>query len=147
MNSALLELYFDGKCGFCATEMRRLSEWDTERRLSFVDIAQPGFDCAPLGVDMAALNRALHGRASDGRMLVGIDCMLAAYTLVGRGGLVWPLRVPGLRRVLAAMYRAFARNRYAFSRWLGYRAPPACGGGTCHVGNPFLTDERPHDSH
>nr|WP_306308037.1 DUF393 domain-containing protein [Ralstonia sp. SET104] len=143
----MLELYFDGRCAFCATEMRRLSEWDTEGRLAFVDIARPGFDCAPLGVDMAALNRELHGRTSAGCMLVGVNCMIAAYTLVGRDWLVWPLRVPGLRRALAAMYRAFARNRYALSRWLGYRAPPVCDSSTCRVGNPFLTGEHPRDPH
>ena len=145
MTSALLELYFDGQCAFCATEMRRLSEWDTNGRLAFVDIAQPGFDCEPLGVDMTALNLQLHGRTSAGHMLVGIDCMVAAYTLAGRGWLVLPLRVPGLRLLLSAMYRGFACHRYTFSRWLGYQSSPDCTDGICHIGNPFLSDSRPLD--
>lgn len=141
MNSRALVLYFDGKCAFCAAEMHRLSKWDTHRRLAFVDIAESGFDPSPLGVDLAALNRELHSRTADGRVLTGIDSMLAAYTLAGRGWLLWPLRVPGLRSVLAKLYRAFARNRYTLSHWLGYRPATACDGNACSIGNPFLKAE------
>jgi predicted DCC family thiol-disulfide oxidoreductase YuxK len=141
MNSPALVLYFDGKCAFCTAEMHRLGKWDTQRRLAFVDIAASGFDPAPLGVDLAALNRELHSQTSDGRVLSGIDSMLAAYTLAGRGWLVWPLRVPGLRGVLARLYRAFARNRYTLSHWLGYRPAPACDSNACSIGNPFLKTE------
>jgi hypothetical protein len=37
---------------------------------------------------MAALNRESHARTADGGLLVGIDSLLAAYTLVGRAWLV-----------------------------------------------------------
>ena len=139
-----LTLYFDGRCPFCAKEMRRLQHWNQAGRLAFVDIAQPGFDPSPLGVDLAALNRELHSTTGDGRLLVGIDSMLAAYTLVGRGWLVWPLRVRMLRPVLAACYRWFARHRYLISERLGYRLPSEtraggeCHGGVCDAGGPFL---------
>lgn len=131
MSARHLELFYDGHCPFCAAEMRRLGEWDRDGRLAFVDIAQPDFDCTPLGVDMAALDREVHGRTADGRLLVGIDCIFAAYSLVGFRWLVWPLRVPFLRPGLAVLYRGFARNRYRFSRWLGYRDMPACDDGVC----------------
>lgn len=133
-----LTLYFDGRCPFCATEMRRLKQWNRAGHLAFVDIAQPDFDPSPLGVDMVALNRELHSTTRDGMLLVGIDSMLAAYTLVGRGWLVWPLRVRFLRPVLACFYRWFARHRYQISDRLGYRSPSECHDGTCSIGNPFL---------
>ncbi|MBN3788436.1 DUF393 domain-containing protein [Burkholderia sp. Ac-20353] len=136
MNQAALVLYFDGKCPLCVAQMQRLGKWNTRHRLAFVDIAEPGFDPASLGVDMAALNRELHGRLRDGRVLTGIDSVLAAYTLVGRGWLVWPLRVPGLRDASAALYRTFARNRYALSRLPGFRFEPACDGNACGIGRP-----------
>jgi predicted DCC family thiol-disulfide oxidoreductase YuxK len=136
--SAALTLYFDGACPFCVKSMRQLRGWDRAGRLAFVDIAAPGFDPAPLGVDMAALNREVHGRTRDGEVLVGIDTMLAAYTLAGRGWLVWPLRVRLLRPALAGSYRWFARHRYAISRRLGIRLPDACSDGVCGIGNPFL---------
>lgn len=133
-----LTLYFDGYCPFCATEMQRLRHWDVTGRLGFIDISAPDFDPAPLGVDMAALDRELHGMTTAGSLLVGIDCMLAAYTLVGRGWLVLPLRVPLLRLLLACLYLWFARNRYRFSRWMGYRPVKRCGNGACQPINPFF---------
>jgi len=136
--SAALTLYYDGLCPFCVASMRRLRGWDRAGRLAFVDIAAPGFDPAPLGVGLAALRRELHALRADGVLLVGIDSMLAAYTLAGRARRVWLLRIRPLRPGLAALYRWFARHRYRMSRLLGYRLPPACDGDTCAIGNPFL---------
>ena len=133
MTASLLTLYFDGRCAFCTTEMQRLAGWNSAGRLAFVDNAEPGFDPAPLGVDLPALNRELHGLTDDGRVLVGVDCLLAAYTLAGHGWLVWPLRVRLLRRWLSPLYRLFARHRYRMSRWLGYRLPARCQDGMCRM--------------
>lgn len=137
MSGPDLTLYFDGKCPFCCAGMARLAGWDRSRRLAFVDIAAPGFDPSRLGVDMAALNRELHGQAPDGRILVGVDCMLRAYTLAGQAWRVLPLRVPGLRTACSWSYRLFARHRYLMSRVLGYRAP-TCTEGVCERPNPFF---------
>jgi predicted DCC family thiol-disulfide oxidoreductase YuxK len=139
MNDTALTLYYDGKCPFCLAEMTRLARWDRARDgvLAFTDIAQPGFDPSHLGAGMADLNAQLYALGRDGRVLVGVDSMLAAYTLAGRGYLVWPLRVPLLRGLLSFLYRAFARHRYTMSRVLGYKS--ACTGDVCTPGNPFLT--------
>lgn len=139
MSAAALTLYYDGTCAFCTREMMRLAGWDKHRRLAFVDITQPGFDPAFLGHTMADLNREMASQDAAGRVRLGVDSMLAAYPLVGRGVLVWPLRVPGLRVVLAALYRLFARHRYAMSKLLGVRMPD-CSDGVCGIGNPFLRD-------
>lgn len=136
--TAELTLYYDGNCPFCLAEMRRLMRWNRAGRLDFVDISTADFDPAPLGVDMAALDRELHSRTADGRLLVGIDSMLAAYTLAGRAWLVLPLRVRILRPLLAGLYRGFARNRYRFSRWMGYKPAGHCEKGVCQPVNPFF---------
>ncbi|VXC04199.1 thiol-disulfide oxidoreductase DCC family protein [Massilia sp. 9I] len=133
-----LTLHYDGRCPFCVASMRRLHDWDTARQLAFVDMRQPGFDPAPLGADLEALNRELHGLTAEGEVLVGIDCMLRAYTLARRGWMVWPLRVRALRPALSHAYRWFARHRYAISRRLGLRLPLRCEDGVCSVGNPFM---------
>jgi len=133
-----LTLYYDGRCPFCVASMRRLHDWDKAGQLAFADMREAGFDPSLLGADMDALNRELHGRTREGQVLVGIDCMLAAYTLAGRGWLVWPLRVRALRPALSSAYRWFARHRYAISRRLGLRLPVRCEDGVCSVGNPFI---------
>jgi len=136
--SAALTLYFDGRCPFCVASMQRLRGWNAAGHLAFVDITAGGFDPASLGSTMAALNRELHATTRDGRVLVGIDSMLAAYTLAGQGWRVWLLRIQPLRPALASLYRWFACHRYTFSRWLGYRPPAACDGATCTIGSPFM---------
>ncbi|MGW8390279.1 thiol-disulfide oxidoreductase DCC family protein [Pseudoduganella sp. HUAS MS19] len=131
---AALTLYFDNACPFCRCEMSCLRRWDRTGQLAFVDITAPGFDPLPLGASLAAMNTELHGLRADGAMLRGTDAILEAYTLAGRAWLVWPLRVPALRPVLAVAYRSFARNRYRISRWLGMGgARPKCDGGQCQI--------------
>ena len=131
-----LALFYDGNCVFCTQEMTRLRRWDTAGRLGFVDIAEPDFDPAILGVDMAALNAELHSLTSGGQVLVGIDSLLAAYSLVGRGWIMSPLRVRLLRPVFSTLYRKFARHRYRISSLLGLSAAPACAAGTCSMRTP-----------
>jgi predicted DCC family thiol-disulfide oxidoreductase YuxK len=138
MNGPALTLYYDGNCPFCLAGMEDLARHDKRHCLAFVDIALPGFDPAHLGAGMAELNLEIYSLTGQGKVLVGVDSLLAAYTLTGRGWLVWPLRVPILRAVLSALYRAFARNRYTMSRLLGYKARPRCESGLCFHGNPFF---------
>ena len=128
-----LTLYIDGNCPLCVAEWNRLRQWDRHARLGFVDIAQPGFDPAPLGVELADLNRQLHGWTASGERVVGIDSFIVAYTLVGRGWMVAPLRITAMRPAFKALYRGFARNRMRISRWLGVRAVAECADGTCAV--------------
>ena len=136
--STALTLYFDGSCPFCASEMARLGRWDKHGRLAFVDISLPGFDPGHLSATMSQLDLQLYSQTADGRILIGTGSLLAAYTLTGRGWLVWPLRVPLLRGALAWLYRLFARNRYAMSRLLGYKS--VCADGSCRRLNPFFRD-------
>ena len=137
MNATAPTLYFDGQCPFCLAEMTRLRGSDKLARLAFVDIAQPDFDPAFLGVDMTALNRELHSRTEAGEVLVGIDSLLAAYTLIGKGWRVLPLRVTFLRPPLAYLYRTFARNRYRISAVMGYKPLRSCTDGVCSTRHPF----------
>ena len=131
-----LTLYYDGACPFCLASMTQLRTWNRRGALAFIDIRASGFDHEPLGVTMAALDRELHGMTADGRLLVGVDCIEAAYTLAGQGWRVLPLRLKVLRPLLAALYRKFARHRYRISGWLGYTAGAPCKDGVCSLERP-----------
>jgi predicted DCC family thiol-disulfide oxidoreductase YuxK len=133
MSDPELTLYYDGNCIFCRTQMSRLRRWDDAGCLGFADIAAPGFS-PPAGTSMQALNTEMHALTAGGRLLVGIDSLLAAYTLTGRGWMVAPLRVRALRPVFSALYRSFARNRYRISGRVGR---PACEDGVCSGKHPF----------
>lgn len=124
MNTPALTLYYDGNCSICRAQMSRLRERDRAGRLAFSDIAAPGFTAQGGGVSMEALGTQIHVRTADGRLLVGIDSLIAIYTALERGWWVAPLRWRALRPLCSAMYRSLARNRYRLS---------ACADGVCKL--------------
>ncbi|MGQ5523509.1 thiol-disulfide oxidoreductase DCC family protein [Chitinimonas sp. PSY-7] len=118
-----LTLFFDSRCPLCSAEMRRLERWDKHGRLAYIDMHGEGFDAADYGTTLAAMDAELHGLDVDGRLLVGIDAIAAAYSAVGFAWLVWPLKLALTKPLWRKTYRWFARNRYRASRLLGYRCP------------------------
>jgi predicted DCC family thiol-disulfide oxidoreductase YuxK len=138
MKAPELTLFYDGNCPFCLTEMTRLRSWNHADKLGFVDINATGFDPQILGVTMKDLDSQLHSLRRDGCVLVGIDSMLLAYTLVNKAWLVLPLRVKFLRPAMSYLYRKFARNRYKFSALFGYKKTVRCEEGVCRLEHPFL---------
>ena len=137
MTTPELTLFYDGNCPFCLTEMRRLRQWNHAGKLEFIDINTPEFDPKILGVTMEDLDRQLHSQAQDGRVLIGIDSIFLAYTLIDKAWLVFPLRVRFLRPAMSYLYRKFARHRYQFSALLGYKKSAHCDGSSCKLRHPF----------
>ena len=142
MNTPELTLYYDGACPFCAAEAGALKRRDRRGALAFIDISAPGFDACPPGTDLAALNARLHAVTRDGRLLSGLDSMQAAYTLVGLGWAVLPLRIRMLRPPLEWAYVRFATHRHRVSLWLGLTAAPRCDGDVCRPGGLYLKERR-----
>jgi predicted DCC family thiol-disulfide oxidoreductase YuxK len=133
-----LTLYFDGCCAFCAHEMARLKAWNQRGRLAFVDISTLDFKLEGPSPTLLELDREMHALDRSGRWLVGIDAIIASYQLLGRGYLVWPLRLRPLRPLFISLYRTFARHRYRISRLLGVNAP-ACESDRCTARHPFFS--------
>jgi uncharacterized protein YbjT (DUF2867 family) len=125
-----LELLYDGNCPICVFEMKRLAGLDRAGRLAYRDIAAPGFDAARYGTTLEAMMGRMHALAPDGRLLVGMDAIRAAYGAVGLGWLLAPTRLRWLRAIADRAYLWFAANRYAISRRLGMRCDGACDLGT-----------------
>lgn len=143
MDSPELTIYFDGACAFCVAEVRTLRGRDRRGALAFIDIAVPGFAAFPPGTDMPALQARLHSVTRTGQVLTGLDSMQAAYTLVGLGWAVLPLRVRALRPPLEWAYGQFARHRYRISRLLGLKPAAQCDGDVCRPG--LYLKERPDE--
>jgi predicted DCC family thiol-disulfide oxidoreductase YuxK len=113
----LVRVLYDGDCPLCAREITTLRRLDRGRgRIDFEDIAAPGFDASPYGVDHAELMARIHGVLPDGTRIEGVEVFRRLYGAVGLGWLVAPTRWPLLRPLFDAAYRAFARNRL---RWTG----------------------------
>lgn len=118
-----VEVYFDGACPLCMREITMLRRLDRARRIRFTDIAAPGFDPSRTGLTMDALMARIHGRRlPSGEPIEGVEVFRALYEAVGAGPLVALTRLPGVRQLLDAGYRAFAANRL---RLTGRCAPGA----------------------
>jgi predicted DCC family thiol-disulfide oxidoreductase YuxK len=139
-----LTLLYDGACQLCKLEMDNLKARDALNRLVLVDIAQPGFDPAPFGATLDAMQALIHARRPDGSLVVGVEVFRLAYGAVGLGWLTAPTALPGLQPLLERAYAVFARNRYAVSGALAplithiaarraLRRTQACRSGNCPI--------------
>ena len=125
-----LTLLFDGNCPICTWEIRNLTRRDKQNRLAFVSIHDPEFDPARYGANMQDLMASLHGITADGRVIKGMDTLLASYRAVGWWWAYLPLSA--LPRTVADKgYAWFARHRHTISRRLGPIFGPACDGEAC----------------
>ena len=125
-----IKVLYDGECPLCLREIRFLRKRDRAGRISFEDIAAPGFDPAAYGLDRSTVMARIHGVLPDGRVVEGVEVFRRLYEQVGLGWLLAPTRWPLLRPLFDAAYRAFARNRLRLTG----RHAAACNHETCEVG-------------
>lgn len=102
-------LFYDGRCGLCAGEIRRLAR-SQQGTLALQDIHALE-DEAGLP-DHDVLLQTLHLRTADGQWLVGADANVAAWQHTRHGWLWRWLRWPLVRAIVDVVYRPWARWRY-----------------------------------
>ncbi|KEI73416.1 thiol-disulfide oxidoreductase DCC family protein [Endozoicomonas elysicola] len=112
-------LFYDGECPLCMREIDHLSKKNRKGLLKLVDIRQDGFQEKYPEFDVVELDRFIHAKLADGRIVKGVDATLAAWEAVGMGCFVAPLRWPGVACIADIGYSLFAKNRHGLSRRLG----------------------------
>jgi predicted DCC family thiol-disulfide oxidoreductase YuxK len=128
-----LRVYYDGACSVCATEIERYGRRDRAGRLVLVDISDPSFDPAPLGIPLDVLMYQMHVIDRTGRVYRNVEAFWAiwqafpASTLLGLMGAL--VMLPGVNTVARLCYRGFARIR----KYLPKRRD-ACTTGSCRIG-------------
>ena len=107
-----LTYLYDGACPLCAGEVDGLRRRDVEGQLCLVDISASSFDASRYGRTLEELMTRMHAIDGEGRTLVAMDAVRAAYEAVGLGWLVAPTRWQVLRPLFDRLYAWIARNRY-----------------------------------
>lgn len=126
MKPPQLTLLYDAACPICAWEKRHLKQCDIHGRLEFIDIHAPDFDPNKYGVTHEALMGRLHGITEDGRIIKGVETLLASYRAVNWWWIYLPLAsVP--RLVADSAYAWFADHRHAISKRFGGLFGSVCG--------------------
>lgn len=113
---ARFEVFFDGECPLCLREIRLLRWLDRRGRVRFTDIASGDFDPSAVGRTFEDLMARIQGReleadGTPGSWVEGVEVFRRLYSAVGFSPLVVLTRLPGIRHLLDAGYRWFARNR------------------------------------
>ena len=128
-----LQIFYDGSCSVCATEMNVYRRKEHGGRLIFVDISAQGFDPSPFGVTMDAFMYEMHAIDREGHIYRGVGAFRAiwqAFPDSTRYGLLAALvSLSGVNFLARLAYRGFARIRKYLPK---YRT--ACRDGTCRLG-------------
>lgn len=125
MASPQLTLLYDGACPICAWEKRKLKRYDKQARLTFIDISAPDFDPNKYGVTQDALMGSLHAFTAEGRLIKGVDTLIASYRAVNWWWAYLPL-ICAPRSITASAYAWFADHRCALSKRFGGLFGPVC---------------------
>ena len=107
----MFEVFFDGDCPLCKREIDLIRALDRHGRLRFTDIAAADFDPASTGLTQEELMASIRGRMPSGELVEGVEVFRQLYGAVGLGPLMPLTRLYGVRHLLDASYRVFARNR------------------------------------
>lgn len=78
-HNAKLKIYYDGLCIVCATEIKAYERWDKQGKLKLVDISHPQFSAEQEGLDTTLVQKYLHIKTADGRILTGVDSFIEIW--------------------------------------------------------------------
>ncbi|HBG05544.1 MAG: thiol-disulfide oxidoreductase [Geobacteraceae bacterium GWC2_58_44] len=128
-----LQVFYDGSCSVCASEMEIYRRKEHGGRLIFVDISGSDFDPAPHGIALEAFMHEMHVIDRQGRLYRGVEAFRAIWHAFPTstwyrfiGALV---AFPGLNLLARLGYRGFARIR----RYLP-KSHRTCEDGACRLG-------------
>jgi len=108
--SRRIQVFYDGRCGWCRAGAQRLKRLDWLGSIDAIDYTTLAPGQRP--VPEEAFNSGMPLRARDGRILIGFDAVRHALLRTPVGWTVgWLLYVPGLSHFGRRCYNVFARRR------------------------------------
>ena len=66
-------VYFDGLCLVCSTEINHYKKLDSGHKLDFQDITDPSFNPTQQGLDPHKVHQVMHVKDSNGQIHTGVD--------------------------------------------------------------------------
>lgn len=124
------EVFYDAHCPFCVWLLMRFGHTFRRRGFLFLPLDTPGV-AENLGISPVELNRTMHLRLADGRVVTGVDAWRELFRAVTwLRPLAALLGVPGTYALACAAYRWLAANRH-------------CLGGNCRMA-PSRPPHPPH---
>lgn len=130
-----LEIFYDGSCIVCSTEMDYYRRRNPQQRLSFTDISSADFDADQYDRTLQQFMAEMHVRDADGRYYVAVDAFLALWGTFPSGSLYrlfgTLVSLPGIHLVTKMGYVLFARYRHLLPK-----RTTDCESDTCNLNHP-----------
>lgn len=127
-----IQIFYDGFCSVCATEIEHYLRQDHGGRLVAVNIKSPDFNPEQFHIPLDTFMYELHAIDRAGDVYRGVDAFWAiwqafpASTVYGIMGTL--INIPVVNPIARLLYKGFARVRpYLPKRHV-------CGSGTCRIG-------------
>ena len=130
-----LEIFYDGNCRVCSTEIDSYRRNNPQERLEFIDIRAEEFQAETYGRTSEAFLAQLHVRDGKGHFATGVDAFLLIWQAYpNRSRYRWlaaALGLPGVKSLARCGYALFARYRHLLPK-----RKVDCVDGTCNLHPP-----------
>ncbi len=131
-----LEIFYDGSCIVCSTEIDVYRKRNPRQRLVFIDISAETFDAAAYGKEQADFMAQMHVRDSAGEFYTGVEAFRQIWRAYPSGSfyriLAKLLGLPGINFLTRCGYALFARYRHLLPK----RNSRDCDSGQCNLNHP-----------
>jgi predicted DCC family thiol-disulfide oxidoreductase YuxK len=124
------QVFFDGACYLCSTEIEHYRNKKTSTPIEFVDISSPQFSAEGHGLDPAAVQESMHVKCEDGSLRTGVEAFFEIWRRIpSYEKLAWALDRRWLLPFLHVGYAGFAKVR----PYLPKKKGKVCETGTCGI--------------
>lgn len=127
-----LEIFYDGSCIVCSTEMQSYRKRNPGNRLRFVDISSADFQPEDFGKSREEFMAKMHVRDADGSFFTGVDAFLLIWQAYPTGSIYRLfgalVGLPGINLLTRGGYSLFARFRYLLPK-----NTTDCDSGSCNL--------------
>ncbi|MTH96280.1 DUF393 domain-containing protein [Roseibium sp. RKSG952] len=110
----MITVYFDGKCGLCTREINYFKRRQAQKSIIWQDIARHPEDLQGRGITQTEALMMMHVEDDAGHLHKGVDAFIVMWgQFRGWNLLAKFVSLPGIRPAAGALYRVFAKRRFA----------------------------------
>lgn len=107
-----IQIFYDGACRICRSQVLKYKGRDTHDRLKLVDISRRDFNAKDYTLQNADLENYMYAKDSRGRTVRGAQAIAWMLRAVGHRILASLLTMPILKHLARIGYRGLAAHRY-----------------------------------
>ena len=130
-----LEIFYDGSCIVCSTEMQAYRKNNPQGRLTFIDISAADFDAGAYGKTQDEFMARMHVRDAAGEFTTDVDAFSTIWQAYPSASIYRlfsaVIGFPGINLLSRFGYAVFARYRHLLPK-----KTPVCASGTCNLKHP-----------